>query len=116
MRIAIAEDSAILRAGLAELLAGRGHHITAAVGDAAALLAAVAAEAPDVAIVDIRMPPTHTDEGIRAALELRRTHPDVGVLVSPNTWRPVRRPVVRRPPRQAWATCSRTGWPKCPLS
>ncbi|MGW6172007.1 response regulator [Arthrobacter sp. NPDC055138] len=81
MRIAIAEDSAILRAGLAELLAGRGHHITAAVSDAAALLEAVAAEVPDVAIVDIRMPPTHTDEGIRAALELRRTHPAVGVLV-----------------------------------
>lgn len=81
MKIAIAEDSAILRAGLAELLAGRGHHVTAAVNDAAALLQAVAAEAPDVAIVDIRMPPTHTDEGIRAALELRQTHPDVGVLV-----------------------------------
>lgn len=81
MRIAIAEDSAILRAGLAELLSGRGHQITAAVSDAQALLAAVAADAPELAIVDIRMPPTHTDEGIRAALDLRRTHPGTGVLV-----------------------------------
>jgi len=77
----IAEDSAILRDGLAGLLADRGHDIVAAVGDADALRASVAADPPDVCVVDIRMPPSFTDEGVRAAIALRRSHPDVGVLV-----------------------------------
>ncbi|MEW2356005.1 response regulator transcription factor [Spirillospora sp. NPDC029432] len=83
MRLILAEDSTLLREGLVRLLAEEGHEIVAAVGDAAALLAAVAAapEPPDVVIVDVRMPPTHTDEGLRAALEIRRGHPGVGVLV-----------------------------------
>ncbi|GAB3568452.1 response regulator [Spelaeicoccus albus] len=81
MRIAIAEDSTILRDGLVELLSARGHIVTAAVGDGTAFLAAVATDEPDVAIVDIRMPPTHTDEGLRAALALRERRPDIGVLV-----------------------------------
>ena len=81
MRIAIAEDSVILRDGLCELLTSRGHEVIAAVGDGDALLAAVAADPPDVAVVDIRMPPTHTDEGVRAAIEIRRKYPLVGVLV-----------------------------------
>lgn len=81
MRIAIAEDSAILRDGLVELLAARGHEVVAAVAEGPALLAAVAEHHPDVAVVDIRMPPTHTDEGLRAALDLRREHPEVAVLV-----------------------------------
>jgi DNA-binding NarL/FixJ family response regulator len=81
MRIAIAEDSVILRDGLVELITSRGHEVTAAVGDGDALRAAVAAEPPDVAVVDIRMPPTHTDEGLRAAIDLRRDHAEVGVLV-----------------------------------
>ncbi|MEU9073974.1 response regulator [Kitasatospora sp. NPDC004745] len=81
MRLMIAEDSALLRAGLERLLADEGHHVTAAVANADALLAAVAADPPDVTVVDVRMPPTHTDEGLRAALHLRRTHPQVGVLV-----------------------------------
>lgn len=81
MRIAIAEDSVILRDGLVELLTSRGHEVVAAVGDGDALRVAVAAMRPDVAVVDIRMPPTHTDEGLRAAIEIRREHPDVGVLV-----------------------------------
>ena len=81
MRVVIAEDSAILREGLAELLAMRGHEVVAAVLDAPALLAAVAAERPDVAIVDIRLPPDHTDEGLRAAIRLRREAPGVGVLI-----------------------------------
>jgi DNA-binding NarL/FixJ family response regulator len=81
VRVAIAEDSALLRDGLTHLLHRRGHQVTAAVGDAAALLAAVAAEPPDVVVVDIRMPPTHTTEGLRAALALRAAHPAVGVLV-----------------------------------
>lgn len=81
MRISIAEDSALLRAGLTELLTGRGHQVLTAVDNADDLLASVEMQAPDVVIMDNRMPPTHTNEGIQAALVLRRTHPDVGVLV-----------------------------------
>ena len=81
MRIVIAEDSAVLRAGLIEILADRGHEVAAAVGDADALCAAVAENRPDVTIVDVRMPPTHTDEGLRAAVALRRDYPGLGVLV-----------------------------------
>jgi DNA-binding NarL/FixJ family response regulator len=81
MRIVIAEDAAVIRAGLAEILTDRGHEIVAAVGDAEALKDAVAAYQPDVAIVDVRMPPSHTDEGLRAAIAIRRGHPGVGILV-----------------------------------
>src|SRR5262249_49551629 len=70
-----------LRDGLVQLLTDRGHDVPAAVGDAAGLLTAVAEHRPDVAVVDVRMPPTHTDEGLRAAIELRRTHPGTGVLM-----------------------------------
>jgi DNA-binding NarL/FixJ family response regulator len=81
MRVVIAEDSALLREGLVRLLEDRGYDVDAAVGDASSLLAAVAEHHPDVVVTDIRMPPTHTDEGLRAAAELRRHHPEVGVLV-----------------------------------
>src|ERR1700728_1413283 len=81
VRVLIAEDSAILRDGLVQLLADRGFAVTRAVSDAASLEQAVAADPPDVAVVDIRMPPTFTDEGLRAAIGLRRDHPDVGILV-----------------------------------
>jgi DNA-binding NarL/FixJ family response regulator len=81
MRIVIAEDAAVLRDGLAQILASRGHTVVAAVADGDALYAAVAEHRPDVAVVDIRMPPTHTDEGLRAALRVRCDHPDTGVLV-----------------------------------
>jgi DNA-binding NarL/FixJ family response regulator len=81
MHIVIAEDSAVIRAGLTEVLADRGHDVVAAVGDAGSLLAAVDAHHPDVAVVDVRMPPTFTDEGIRAAVAIRQTHPDTGVMV-----------------------------------
>src|SRR5579872_5912832 len=81
MRIVIAEDAAVIRAGLTEILTDRGHEVVAAVGDAEALKAAVAEHKPDVAIVDVRMPPEHTDEGLRAAIAIRRAHPDVGILV-----------------------------------
>jgi DNA-binding NarL/FixJ family response regulator len=81
MRVVIAEDAALLREGLIRLLEDRGHEVCAAVADGDALLAAVAEHRPDVAVVDIRMPPTHTDEGLRAALELRRRHPGTGVLM-----------------------------------
>jgi DNA-binding NarL/FixJ family response regulator len=80
MRIVIAEDAAILRDGLVQLLALRGHEVTAT-ADAAALHVAVGEQPPDVAIIDIRLPPTHTDEGLRAALELRRRFHGLGVLL-----------------------------------
>jgi DNA-binding NarL/FixJ family response regulator len=81
MRVVIAEDAALFRVGLIRLLEDRGHEVCAAVADGDALVAAVAEHRPDVAVVDIRMPPTHTDEGLRAALVLRRDHPGTGVLV-----------------------------------
>jgi len=81
MRIVIAEDAALFRAGLVRLLEDEGHRVCAEVADGEALLAAVASQRPDVVVADIRMPPTFTDEGLRAALELRRTHPGTAVLV-----------------------------------
>lgn len=81
MRIVIAEDAAVVREGLVQLLRDRGLDVVAAVGDADALLDAVDAHLPDVVVADIRMPPTHKDEGLRAALELRLRHPDLGVLL-----------------------------------
>jgi DNA-binding NarL/FixJ family response regulator len=81
MRIVIAEDSAVVRAGLAEILTDRGHEVVAAVGNAADLLAAVDEHRPDVTVVDVRMPPGFTDEGLRAAITIRRDHPTTGVLV-----------------------------------
>ena len=81
MRIVIAEDAAVIRAGLAEILADRGHEVAAAVGDAEDLLAAIDEHQPDVAVVDVRMPPSFTDEGLRAAITIRRGHPKIGVLV-----------------------------------
>jgi DNA-binding NarL/FixJ family response regulator len=81
VRVVIAEDSVLLRDGLVRLLAERGHEVVATAGDAAELVAAVEREAPELAIVDVRMPPTFTDEGIRAALELRERRPELAVLV-----------------------------------
>ena len=81
VRVVIAEDSALLREGLVHLLQRKGYQVTAAVADAAGLLAAVASQPPDIAVIDVRMPPTHTNEGLRAALALRRDHPEVAVIV-----------------------------------
>lgn len=81
MRIVIAEDSTVIRAGLVELLANRGHEVAAAVGDGQALCAAVDDHQPDVAIVDVRMPPTYTDDGLRAAMAIRERHPGFAVLM-----------------------------------
>ena len=81
MRIAIAEDSVLLREGLARLLADEGHQVTAAESDPERFLRAVAADTPDAVVVDVRMPPTFTDEGLRAALVVRDHWPAVGVLV-----------------------------------
>jgi DNA-binding NarL/FixJ family response regulator len=81
MRIVIAEDSAVVRAGLAEILADCGHEVVAAAGNAEDLLAAIDRHQPDITVVDVRMPPGYTDEGLRAAIAIRRDHPKVGVLV-----------------------------------
>ena len=81
MRVILADDSVLLREGLARMLVESGFEVVAQVGDAEALLAAVDADPPDVCIVDIRMPPTNTTEGLQAALHLRVHHPEVAVLV-----------------------------------
>jgi serine/threonine-protein kinase len=81
MRVVIADDAALVREGVASLLAGNGLDVVDQVGDADALLRSVRANQPDVALVDIRMPPTHTDEGLRAAQEIRTRHPETAVLV-----------------------------------
>jgi DNA-binding NarL/FixJ family response regulator len=81
MRVAIAEDSVLLREGLAGLLADAGFDVTARCGDAEQLRREMLVQLPDVAILDIRLPPTHRDEGLLAAIEIRDRYPDVGVLV-----------------------------------
>jgi DNA-binding NarL/FixJ family response regulator len=81
MRILIAEDQVLLRAGMERLFQDRGHQVVATVGDAEGLLPAVADLRPDLVVVDVRMPPTFTDEGARAAADIKRNHPEVGVLV-----------------------------------
>ncbi|MBB4685945.1 response regulator [Amycolatopsis jiangsuensis] len=81
MRLILAEDSTLLREGLLRLLAEEGHDVVAAVGDGEALLAAAEVHRPDVVVTDVRMPPTHTDEGVRAAVRIRENWPEIGVLV-----------------------------------
>jgi DNA-binding NarL/FixJ family response regulator len=81
VRVVIAEDSVLLREGVARILADSGFDVVGQAGNADELMLKVRSYAPDVAIVDIRMPPTHTDEGLRAAQEIREKHPGVGVLV-----------------------------------
>jgi serine/threonine-protein kinase len=81
MRVVIADDAMLIREGAARLLEEAGVQVAGKAGDARELLRIVATEHPDVAIVDIKMPPTHTDEGLVAAEQIRSSHPDVGVLV-----------------------------------
>jgi DNA-binding NarL/FixJ family response regulator len=81
MRVVLAEDSVLLREGLIRLIEEAGCQVVAAVGDGPALVAAVAEHSPDVSVVDIRMPPSHTDEGLRAAVEIRRRAPGAKILV-----------------------------------
>jgi DNA-binding NarL/FixJ family response regulator len=81
VRVVVADDAVLLREGVARLLADAGMEVVGTAGDADELLLKVRSYGPDVAIVDIRMPPTHTDEGLRAAKEIREKHPGVGVLV-----------------------------------
>lgn len=80
MRTAIAEDSVLLREGLARLLGDAGFEVLGRCGDAEELLGLLRSRLPDVVVVDIRLPPTHSDEGLRAAVEIRAAHPGVGVL------------------------------------
>jgi DNA-binding NarL/FixJ family response regulator len=81
VRVVIAEDSVLLREGVARILADSGFEVVGQAGTAHELMLKVRSYLPDVAIVDIRMPPTHTDEGLQAAHEIREKHPGVGVLV-----------------------------------
>jgi DNA-binding NarL/FixJ family response regulator len=81
VRVIVADDSVLLREGVVRLLEDRGFDVVAQAGDAEDLLRKVNAHKPDVAVVDIRMPPTNTDDGLRAALRIRAEHPDTGVLV-----------------------------------
>ncbi len=81
LSVVIADDSVLLRDGLVRLVEDAGIEVLAAVGDAEKLLAALDEQLPDLVVVDVRMPPTHTDEGLRAALQIRRNHPGVAVLV-----------------------------------
>lgn len=81
MTVVLAEDSLLLREGLVRLLDEAGATVVAAVGDGAALVDAVAEHRPEVAVVDVRMPPSYTDEGLRAALDIRSTYPDTKILV-----------------------------------
>jgi DNA-binding NarL/FixJ family response regulator len=81
IRVAIAEDSAVLRDGLVQLLKDRGFEVTGEAGDPERLQQLVTDDPPDVAVVDIRMPPTFTDEGLRAATALRASHPGMGILL-----------------------------------
>jgi DNA-binding NarL/FixJ family response regulator len=81
LRTIVADDSVLLRDGIVRLLTDSGFDVLAAVGDADALLDAVTEHAPDLCIIDVRMPPTHTDEGLRAAIEIRARHPQIAVLV-----------------------------------
>ena len=115
-RLVIAEDSAILRDGLVQLLGERGHEVVAKVGSADELIEAVHEFTPDVAVVDIRMSPTFTDEGLVAAVALRRSHPDVGVLVF-SQWVETRYATeLLAGIQRVWAICSRIGSPTSPSS
>jgi DNA-binding NarL/FixJ family response regulator len=105
IRVVIAEDSAILRDGLHQLLTDRGFAVIRAVADAVTLEQAIADDPPDVAVVDIRMPPTFTDEGLRTAIRLRQDHPDVGILVF-SQYIETRSPTWPTSPRR-WC-----GWPR----
>src|SRR5579859_6201757 len=118
MRVVIAEDAALLREGLTRLLEDRGHSVCAAVTDGDALLDAVAEHRPDVAVVDIRMPPTHTDEGLRAALATCSRTGWPTWPSSPRRWSGSRAAGPRWTPRWS-ASCSgpagsAAGWPRSP--
>jgi DNA-binding NarL/FixJ family response regulator len=105
MRVVVADDSVLLREGVVRLLTENGFEVVGQAGDADDLIRKVRAHKPDVAVVDIRMPPTNTDDGLRAALEIRAELPDTGVLVlSQYVGRGTRSTLWATRPA-AWATC-----------
>src|SRR4029450_8930854 len=116
VRVVIAEDSVLLREGLARLLADGGVEVVAQVGDGPGLVAAVDAYRPDLAVVDVRMPPSHTDEGLRGAMEVRERAPPPPSWSCPSTWRSATPPTCSPAAPRGSATCSRTGWPTWPSS
>ena len=113
----IADDAVLLREGLVRLLTEQGHEVVAAVGDGPSLVEAVVEHRPDVSIVDVRMPPSHTDEGLRAAVEARRRVPGTPVLVLSQYVEVSYADDLLADRRAARsATCSRTGSPRSPSS
>ena len=113
MRVAVADDSILLREGVVRVLKESGFTVTAQAGDADALLAAVGFDTPDVVVTDIRMPPTYTDEGLKAAHQIRDRYPESACSCSRSTSRPTSPSSSCRRVRPGWATCSRTGWRTC---
>ena len=117
MRVAIAEDSVLLREGVTRLLREEGFEVVAECGDADELLRKLSSHDLDVVILDIRLPPTHTDEGLRAALQIRDTHPEIGVLVLSQYVEVGLATQARSPIRpRVSATSSRTGSVRHPTS
>ena len=113
MRVVIAEDLVLLREGIASLLTDSGHEVVAGVGDGAALLDAIAEHSPDLAIVDVRMPPTQTDEGVRAAVEARRRQPDAAILILSQYVEERYASDLLSSGARGSATCSRIASPTC---
>lgn len=111
LRVVLADDQLLLRAGVARLLEDAGMEVVAQSGDAEDLLRKTGAHRPHVVIVDMRMPPSHTDEGLRAAAEIRERVPGVGVLVLSGYVEEVSAVDLLAEAPTAWATCSRTVWP-----
>ena len=110
MRVVIAEDMTLLREGLARLLAEAGFDVVGGAGDLAGLLALVNRTAPDVALIDIKMPPTHTDEGLQAATIIRQQYPGhrgAAALELPGI--PLRILAAGKPPSEFWIPAQRTG-------
>jgi CheY-like chemotaxis protein len=109
VRVVIAEDMALLREGLTHLLADAGFDVVGGAGDLAGLLNLVARTAPDVALIDIKMPPTHTDEGMQAAATIRQQYPGTAVLLLSSYLNRATRPRCWKAIPPAPATCSRNG-------
>src|SRR6185503_19170469 len=112
VRVVIGEDQALLRQGIVRLLEDAGFEVAGQAGDAVDLVRKVSAHKPDVAIVDVQMPPDNTDDGLRAAIEIRARQPDVGVLVLSQHADERYALDLIADSAEASATCSRTAWPR----
>ena len=113
MRVVVVEDQALLREGIVALLAENGIEVVAQAEDGPGLLRIVDGHKPDLAICDVRLPPTFTDEGIRAALEARRRHPELAILVLSQYVEPVYTGELLAAGRAGSATCSRSASARC---